>query len=98
MDELMINGVHESIPDTPADSCTEKIYIGEERKASGKSDDVMMTQGILCIILVLALVVLRFINSDFLEKLLSIYNERISSPPEGVLADMIESAEQWFRK
>ncbi len=98
MDELMINDVPESVPDNSAECSVEKIYIGEEPKASGKSDDVMMTQGILCIILVLALVVLRFINGDFLNELLSIYAERTSSPPESFLADIIRSAEQWFRK
>lgn len=98
MDEIMINNMQESVPDNSAECNAEKIYIGDEPKASGKSDDVMMTQGILCIILVLALVVLRFINGDFLDELLSIYAERTSSPPEDFLADIIISAEQWFRK
>ena len=98
MDEIMINETQECMPDYTAESGAERIYIAEDERASARSDDVMMTQGILCIILLLALVVLKFINSDFLSDLLAMYNEKISLPPEGVLADMIESAEQWFRK
>ena len=98
MDEIMINDMQESIPDNSAESGVEKIYIGDEPKVSGKSDDVMMTQGILCIILVLSLVVLRFINGDFLDELLSMYRERTASPPESFLAEIIETVEKWFGK
>ena len=36
MDEIMINNMQESVPDNSAECNAEKIYIGDEPKASGK--------------------------------------------------------------
>ena len=78
----------------------EEIYIGnsDPHPKKGRSDDVMMTQCIFCIILVLSMFALHWISSDFQKELLILYKEKVIAPAEPFLANVIETAEQWFRK
>ncbi len=75
------------------------IFIDEKKPDKKKSpgDDVMLTQCILCLILVLSVFLLKFISDDFQRELLSIYKENTSAPAESAIAKIIETIEEWFK-
>lgn len=78
----------------------EVIYIDENKSVKKKTsgDDVMLTQCILCLVLVLSVFLLKFISDDFQHKLLSIYSEKLNAPAEPFILKMIGTIEAWFKK
>lgn len=83
-----------------AEPLKDMIYIDENhaRKKDGKSDDVMLTQCILCLILVLSVFLLRFISEEFQKELLAMYSDKTNAPAEPFIADILEAIEAWFKK
>ena len=78
----------------------EIIYIDENKSVKKKTsgDDVMLTQCILCLVLVLSVFLLKFIRADFQHKLLSIYSEKMNAPAEPFIIKIVEAVETWFKK
>ncbi|MBQ8514758.1 MAG: hypothetical protein IJ496_05115 [Ruminococcus sp.] len=78
----------------------EDVYVhdSERHEKKHRSDDVMLTQCIFCLVLVLAVFGLSWIHAGFQEKLLTLYEQKVSAPPEPFLARLIEAAEQWLRR
>lgn len=78
----------------------EVIYIDENKSAKKKTsgDDVMLTQCILCLVLVLSIFLIKFISVDFQHNLLSIYSEKMNAPAEPFILKIIETVETWFKK
>lgn len=78
----------------------EDIYVrdSEHREKKHRSDDVMLTQCIFCLVLVLSVFGLSWIHAGFQEELLTLYEQKVSAPPEPFLARLIEAAEQWFHR
>lgn len=76
------------------------IYINENHshKKEGKGDDVMLTQFILCLLLVLSVFLLRFVNEDFQKEIFSMYSERTNANAEPFIAAVFETIENWFKK
>ncbi|MBQ8687450.1 MAG: hypothetical protein IJ512_02725 [Ruminococcus sp.] len=87
-------------PDALVPQNTETIYIDRKapHRTKNRSDDVMMTQCIFCMILVLSIFGLHWISADFQEALLALYEEKVSAPAEPFLAHITEAAEQWFKR
>ena len=79
-------------------AASEPLYITGDDRKKNRSDDVMLTQGILCVILALAVFGLKFINQEFQAELLELYEERLLAEPEQFLVKIITAAENWFRK
>lgn len=71
---------------------------GKSDKKKGSGDDVMLTQCILCLMLVLSVFLLKFISDDFQGELLSIYKEKTSASAEPFVAKIVEMIEAWFKK
>lgn len=95
MDELMLQN-ESTAPEESKES--ELLFIESDERKKSRSDDVMLTQGILCLVLTLAVFSLSFINEDFRDKLLLIYSERMQSETEPFLQKLIATAENWFRR
>lgn len=95
MDELM-NQDENNAPAESAD--TELLFIESDERKKNRSDDVMLTQGIFCAVLALAVFSIGFINEDFQKELLSFYHERIHGETEPFLQKLISAAEEWFRR
>ncbi len=76
----------------------ETIYLNPQdvRPEKHRSDDVMLTQCIFCIVLVLSVLGLHWVSRDFQEGLLTLYQEKISAPAEPFLARIMEAVEQWM--
>ena len=76
------------------------IYIDDKpsRKKEGRGDDVMLTQCILCLIIVLSVFLLRFINVEYQKEIFSMYSEKINADAEPFIAAVLETIENWFKK
>lgn len=76
------------------------IYIDDKpsRKKEGRGDDVMLTQCILCLILVLSVFLLRFINEEYQKEIFSMYSEKTNANAEPFIAAVFETIENWFKK
>ncbi|MBQ8823746.1 MAG: hypothetical protein IJZ64_00770 [Ruminococcus sp.] len=76
----------------------EGVFVTTTKIKKQKSDDVFMTQCILCVVLVFSIFVIHWIDSDFQEKILSIYNTHLHAPAENVIMEFVEKIESWFKK
>ncbi len=89
------------VPDVPPEnSAAEPLYIDrrERRRTSTRSDDIMMTQCIFCLILALSVFALHWVSPPFQTQLLALYKQQTALPPPPFLQDIITSAEAWFRR
>lgn len=76
----------------------ESVFVTTTKIKKQKSDEVFMTQCILCVLLVFSIFVIHWINSDFQEKILSIYNTHLHAPAENTIMEFVEKIESWFKK
>ncbi|MDE6019909.1 MAG: hypothetical protein K2H01_02775 [Ruminococcus sp.] len=76
------------------------LYIDENSSGKKKThgDDVILTQCILCLILALAVFLLKFISEDFQHDLLSVYTEKTNAPAEPFIVQITEAIEAWFKR
>lgn len=83
-----------------SENIKDMIYIDENhsRKKDSKGDDVMLMQFILCLLIVLSVFLLKFINGEFQQELLSMYSDKINAPAEPFIADILKAAEAFFKK
>lgn len=82
-----------------AEPGNELIYIDKKRRGrvKGKSDDIMLTQCILCLILALSVFLLKYIDEDFQTEFLSLYKQRTEAPAEPFIMKITEIIEEWFK-
>lgn len=76
----------------------EPIVISDETKRTRRKqrgDDIMVTQCLLCMILVLSIFSLHWINPEFQSDLLSQYEEKLHAPAEAFIAQLLEKIESW---
>lgn len=99
MDELIIPAQQENAPATVNEPSAEPLYItyNDEPKTRRKSDDTLLTQCILTIILIALVIVLKYTKPEFAETLLSEYKERTSAPPEAFIKTIVEAVSGWFK-
>lgn len=83
-----------------SDNIKDMIYIDENhsRKKDSKGDDVMLTQFILCLLIVLSVFLLKFINGEFQHELLSMYSDKTNVSAEPFIADILSAVEAFFKK
>lgn len=83
-----------------SDNIKDMIYIDENhsRKKDSKGDDVMLTQFILCLLIVLSVFLLKFINGEFQQELLSMYSDKTNVSAEPFIADILSAVEAFFKK
>ncbi|MGN0584420.1 MAG: hypothetical protein ACI4JD_03090 [Ruminococcus sp.] len=76
------------------------IYIDKKRsgRMKGKSDDIMLTQCILCLILALSVFLLKYINEDFQTGFISLYKQRTEASAEPFIMKITEIIEAWFKR
>ncbi len=98
MDELIISPEQRNAPVTSDEPNSEPLYItyNDEPQTRRKSDDTLLTQCILTIVLIAVVLILKFTKPEFAEMLFAEYKERTSAPPEELVKTVIETVSGWF--
>ncbi len=99
MDELIIPAQQENAPDTVNERGAEPLYItyNDELRTRRKSDDTLLTQCILTIVLIAVVLVLKYAKPELAEPLLSEYKEHVIAPPENFVETIVETVSGWFK-
>lgn len=75
------------------------VITGEKPRVRRKTggDDVVLMQCLLCLVLVVSIFSLQWINPSFQEALLSQYEQKLHAPAEAFLQQFLEWLESWVR-
>ncbi len=99
MEEIVKQDESTATVSAEAVGITEPIYISyDDEPKEKKSDDTLLTQLILCAVLVAVAFGMKYIDSDFQENMLSMYRRLLNAPPEEFLQKILDGLETWFKR